>query len=69
MLQAVKDAQKGDEQVEKGKKSGFEVDKEGNMKFLGKLCVTEGGELKQCILLEAYCSMFAMHLKSNKDVS
>lgn len=52
--------------MEEGKNNRFEVDSEGSLRFHGRLCVPNQGDLRKMIMDEAHHSSFALHPRSNK---
>ena len=49
-----------------GRAAEFQVDKEGIMRYKGRLCVPEQAELKKELLKEAHYSSYSIHPGGNK---
>ncbi|XP_052478351.1 uncharacterized protein LOC128033897 [Gossypium raimondii] len=68
LLQQIKEKQSLDEdllkrisQVEQGVKGDFDIDSDGILNFLGRLCVPHDGVFRHAILTKAHSSLYAMH--------
>ena len=73
LLERIKQGQKEDpelnghkESAESGKKSDFSVSADGVIRFQGRLCVPNDGNIKEEILTEVHYTPYSEHLGTTK---